>query len=420
MNMAQVGHYTTPGTSMAKKKSSSSWGRRSVLYLTNLVFLVLRWAKPVIGLKPIASITLVTRFDHVQEILSRDDIFRVPYAAKMQKITGEGNFFLGMDDTPIYQRDVANMRQAVRRDDIQTKITPFVNSLCNNILASCRGRLDVVQELTRVVPTRLMGEYFGVPGWDQNEFTDAATAMFHYLFYPVDTAAEQAALDAAGKTRAYLDRTIAERKARRTPQDDILARCLSMQDAGAPGMTDVDIRNNLIGLIIGAIPTTSKSAVNVLDYLLDHPALLALAQRAARADDDRRLVSYVQECLRLNPFAAGVQRICAQDYVVAQGTWRATRIPKGAMVLAATQSAGMDSRKIYAPRVLCLNRPAHHYLHFGYGLHTCFGQHINLAQIPAMVKSVLKLPGLRRASGAAGKMQSVGPFPVSLGLEFDA
>lgn len=402
---------------MAKKKSSSNWWRRGILYLTNLVFRILRWAKPVLVLKPI---TLVTRFDHVQEILLRDDIFRVPYAAKMQKITGGGNFFLGMDDTPTYERDVSNMRQAVRRDDIPNKITPFVDSLCHAILASCRGQLDVVQQLTQVVPTRLMGEYFGTPGWDQSEFTDAATVMFHYLFYPVDVTREQEALAAAHKTRAYLDRTIAERKAQPTSRDDILARCLGMQNASVPGMTDVDIRNNLIGLIIGAIPTTSRSAVNTLDYLLDRPALLDAAQRAARADDDQRLVRYVQECLRLNPFTAGVQRLCAQDYVVAQGTWRATRIPKGAVVLAATQSAGMDARKVYQPRVLCLNRPANSYLHFGYGLHACFGQHINLAQIPAMVKSVLKLPGLRRAPGAAGKMQSVGPFPVSLGLEFDA
>ena len=400
-----------------QKKSSNSWKRRSVLYLTNLIFLVLRWAKPVLVLKPM---TLVTRFDHVQEVLSRDDIFRPPYSAKMQKITGGGNFFLGMDDTPIYQRDVANMRQVVRRDDMQTKIKPFVNALCNDILASCRGRIDVVQELTRVVPTRLIGEYFGIPGWHQNEFTDAVTAMFHYLFYPVDAAAEQAALDAADKTRVYIDRTIAERKSRPTPQDDILARCLSMQNAGVPGMTDMDIRNNLLGLIIGAIPTTSRSTVNILDYLLDRPMLLAAAQRAARADDDRRLVCYVQECLRLNPFSLGVRRICAQDYVIAPGTWRATRIRQGAMVLACTHSAGMDNRKIDQPRALCLNRPANNYLHFGYGLHTCFGQHIALAQISVMVKSVLKLPGLRRAPGAAGKMQSVGPFPVNLGLEFDA
>ncbi len=402
---------------MAKKKSSSSWRRRWISYLTNFGFLVLRWVKPVLVLR---SFTLVTRFDHVQELLTRNDIFRVPYAAKMQKIAEGGNFFLGMDDTPTYQRDVSNMRQVVRRDDLQTKITPFVETVCNSILTPCRGKLDVVQELTRVVPTRLVGEYFGTPGWEQNEFIDAVATMFHYLFYPVDTAEEQAALAAAHKTRAYLDHTIAERKARRSPQDDILARCLSMQDAGVPGMTDVDIRNNLIGLIIGALPTSSRSTVNVLDYLLDRPALLAVAQRAARGDDDRRLVSYVQECLRLNPFTVGVRRICTQDYVIAQGTWRATRIPRGAMVLASTHSAGMDNRKIDQPRALRLNRPANNYLHFGYGLHTCFGQHINLAQIPAMVKSVLKLPGLRRAPGAAGKMRSVGPFPVNLGLEFDA
>ena len=79
---------------------------------------------------------------------------------------------------------------------------------------------------------------------------------------------------AAAKTRAYLDALIAERKRDRGRCDDVSERCLAMQDAGLPGMDDLSIRNNLIGLIIGAIPTTSKSAVLTLDYLLSHPELL--------------------------------------------------------------------------------------------------------------------------------------------------
>jgi cytochrome P450 len=175
-------------------------------------------------------------------------------------------------------------------------------------------------------------------------------------------------------------------------------------------MTDLDIRNNFIGLLIGAIPTSSKCAALTLDYLLSHPELLADARRAARADDDATMIQYVQECIRLSPFAAGIQRICAEDYVVAQGSWRATKIPKGTVVLAATQSAMVDWRKIRKPSTFRLDRPAYSYLHFGAGLHTCFGQYINLAQIPGIVKAVLKREGLRRVS----PMKSTGPFPTNL------
>ena len=397
---------------MATSQSANNGLIEWVFRHLDLVFMVLRIIKPTVVFKEQA---FVTRFDDVTEVLERDGIFQVPYAEKMYKITNGSNFFLGMQDTATYTRDVSNMRIAARREDISDIITPFVEQLSMEILASSNGKMDVVKELTRVVPTRLIGKYFGTPGWDGTEFTDAATSMFQYLFYPDNPALEKVALNAAEKTRNYLDQAIAERKLKRTQNDDVLERCLKLQDAGMPGMGDIDIRNNLIGLIIGAIPTTSKCAAITLNHLFNHPELLVQAQQDARVDDDQKMIQYVQESLRLNPFAAGIQRICAEDYVVAKGTLRSTKIPKGTLVLAATQSAMMDHRKIESPSQFRLDRPAYSYMHFGFGLHTCFGQYINLAQIPGIVKAVLKQKALRRVSD----MVTIEPFPVSMEIEFD-
>lgn len=397
---------------MATSQSANNGLIEWVFRHLDLVFMVLRIIKPTVVFKGQA---FVTRFDDVTEVLERDGIFQVPYAEKMYKITNGSNFFLGMQDTATYTRDVSNMRIAARREDISDIITPFVEQLSMEILASSNGKMDVVKELTRVVPTRLIGKYFGTPGWDEAEFTDAATSMFQYLFYPDNPALEKVALNAAEKTRNYLDQAIAERKLKRTQNDDVLERCLKLQDAGMPGMGDIDIRNNLIGLIIGAIPTTSKCAAITLNHLFNHPELLVQAQQDARVDNDQKMIQYVQESLRLNPFAAGIQRICAEDYVVAKGTLRSTKIPKGTVVLAATQSAMMDHRKIESPSQFRLDRPAYSYMHFGFGLHTCFGQYINLAQIPGIVKAVLKQKALRRVSD----MVTIEPFPVSMEIEFD-
>ena len=397
---------------MATSQSANNGLIEWVFRHLDLVFMVLRIIKPTVVFKGQA---FVTRFDDVTEVLERDGIFQVPYAEKMYKITNGSNFFLGMQDTATYTRDVSNMRIAARREDISDIITPFVEQLSMEILASSNGKMDVVKELTRVVPTRLIGKYFGTPGWDETEFTDAATSMFQYLFYPDNPALEKVALNAAEKTRNYLNQAIAERKLKRTQNDDVLERCLKLQDAGMPGMGDIDIRNNLIGLIIGAIPTTSKCAAITLNHLFNHPELLVQAQQDARVDNDQKMIQYVQESLRLNPFAAGIQRICAEDYVVAKGTLRSTKIPKGTVVLAATQSAMMDHRKIESPSQFRLDRPAYSYMHFGFGLHTCFGQYINLAQIPGIVKAVLKQKALRRVSD----MVTIEPFPVSMEIEFD-
>ncbi len=384
----------------------------------DLVFSVLRWFKPNLVIKGQA---LITCFDDVQEVLSRNDVFHVPYAEKMEKVTNGSNFFLGMQETPTYTRDVSNMRLTVRRDDIPDKIVPFIEKTSEELLSKSSGRIDIVHELTRVVPTALVGEYFGAPGWDQNEFTDAATSLFAYLFYPDDPALEKAALKVATTVREYLDQTIADRKRQRGGCDDVLERCLILQDSNLPGMSDLDIRNNLIGLITGAIPTTSKCAADVLNYLLDNPDLLAEAQTAALSNNNPLIYRYVLETLRLKPFAAGIQRICVEDYIVAKGTLRRAKIPKGTNVLAATQSAMMDHRKINQAKTFRLDRPDYHYMHFGYSLHSCFGKYINAVQIPGIVKSVLKQPGLRRAPGDAGIMTNSGPgpFPTHLVLEFD-
>lgn len=382
----------------------------------DLIFRILRWVKPILVFKNFA---VVTRFQHVQEVLSNDVAFQVTYKEKMEKITAGENFFLGMQNTPRYTRDVSNMRLTARREDIEGRISPFVDDCAEKIMASMVGRVDVPPELSKVVATRLVGDYFGTPGWDEAEFADAASSMFQYLFYPDDPDVEKAALAAAAKCREYLDDTIAQRKLSRGQRDDVLERCLQLQEAKLPGMSDLDIRNNFIGLIIGAIPTTAKCVVLVLDYLLSQPNLLAQAQLAAQADDNEVLTKYMLEALRFNSFAAGIQRVAAEDYVVGRGTLRATKIPKGAKVLACTQSAMMDCLQLKSPSQFRLDRPDYQYMHFGFALHTCFGQYINLAQIPRICKAVLKRKGLRRAPGPEGIMQSVGPFPVHLVVEFD-
>ncbi len=60
-------------------------------------------------------------------------------------------------------------------------------------------------------------------------------------------------------------------------------------------------------------------------------------------------------------------------------------------------------------------RPAYLDMHFGYGLHTCFGQYVNWVQIPGILKPLLSKQRLRRA----GELKYEGPFPSSLPVRFD-
>ena len=87
-----------------------------------------------------------------------------------------------------------------------------------------------------------------------------------------------------------------------------------------------------------------------------------------------------------------------------------TTIPKGTLTFAATQSAMLDGDVIDDPEEFRPGRPPHHYLHFGVGMHACFGRFANALQIPIIAKALLRRPGLARA----GELVKAGPFPESL------
>ncbi len=377
------------------------------------VFAVLRRLKPILIVNQFA---LVTRFEDVQEVLARDNIFQVTYGDKMRVVTGGEDFFLGMQDSAAYTRDVSLMRSVVRREDLPGRIAPFVQQQAAGLVAAAGSALDVVT-LSKTVPARWVGDYFGCPPTSDEELAEWGSAIFQYLFTDLtnDSTVGQAARDASAGARAWLDRVIAARKANPGQRDDVLGRCLALQRIGVPGMDDLGIRNNLLGLLTGAIPTTSKCCAQALDQLLDRPDQLAGAQAAARANDDALLASYVFEALRFNPNNPGVFRIAAEDYTVAKGSLRATTIRKGFSVLPATQSAMFDENFVENPNEFRTGRPSYLDMHFGFGLHTCFGQYANRVQIPGILKPLLQKMGLRRS----GALQYAGPFPSSLPVEWD-
>ena len=76
---------------------------------------------------------------------------------------------------------------------------------------------------------------------------------------------------------------------------------------------------------------------------------------------------------------------------------------------ASTEQLEADRRVVEAPNDFSAGRPWDQYILWGYGQHTCFGQYINRAVIPALLKPLLRQTGLRRTAGDAGRRS----LPVS-------
>lgn len=394
-----------------------------------LIFSILRAFAPNISLSRVlmkcyenTGTAVVARREDVLDVLARDADFEVVYGTRMRKLTAGDNFFLGMQSGWDYERDVSDMRLAVRRPDVAEIVLPCAAQLAEKLVAESDGRLDLPEGLTLQIPWNMTATYFGVGGPTAAAMQGWTTTLFWYLFGDIgaDPALDAKALQDAAALRDYLDGAITERRKNPTETDDVLNRCLALQSSGTPGMSDVGIRNNLLGLLIGAIPTISKASCLALDELLRRPDALAGAQAAAVAGDDDLMAQYVWEALRFNPHNPVIYRRATRDTTVARSRLRAMNVKKGQMVFAANFSAMFDRMEIPAPGEFRTDRPWETYIHWGYGMHLCFGDAINRALIPAIFKPLLLQKNLRRASGDAGQIDTGGtPFPQHFTVEFD-
>jgi cytochrome P450 len=376
------------------------------------LFKLLRTVRPVLVRHELA---IVTQYDDVREVLTRDEAFSVePYRGKMRRLAGD--FILGTDDSPEYERDISILRLAAPRSDVP-QLASFVEETAEGLVAEAGGRVDVA-DLAKRVPARLAGHWFGIPGPDDDTLIAWTLAMFEEIFVNLkdDPAIAKRADDAAVALRPHLDELIAARKAEPDGRrDDVLGRLIAMQSASPAAFTDEEIRTNFIGLVVGFVPTIATATTFAVDALLDRPAALAGAAAAARAGDDDALRAHMLEAMRLKPQGPGLFRRALRDCVIAEGTHHETRLPAGTTVFAATQSATNDDDVVDDPDDFRTDRPAHHYMHFGAGLHECFGRFVNVMAIPLIAKPLLRREGLARA----GELVKAGPFPASLEVTYE-
>jgi cytochrome P450 len=366
------------------------------------VFHILRTIKPVLVTHGLA---VVTRYPDVVEVLNQDEAFSVePYRSKMQRLAGD--FILCTDASETYERDISILRLAAPRSDLPG-LVDFMEQTAAALVPEDAHEIDVA-DVAKRAPARLAAHWLGVGGPDEDTMIAWTQAMFEEIFVNVkdDPAIAARAEAAAPAMKAYLDQLVASRPGGAT----VLARLLAMQALPETALTDVQVRNNIIGVITGFIPTIGTCATLAIDALLDRPEALAGAQAAAQADDTDTVRAYIWEAMRLAPQGPGLLRRASCDFKVAEGTMHETTIPAGTLTFVATQSAMLDDDVVDDPEEFRIDRPPHHYLHFGVGMHECFGRFANALQIPIIAKAILRHPNLARA----GELEKAGPFPSLL------
>jgi len=388
------------------------------------LFRYMRNHKPIISTD---AVTIVALAEDVKQVLGDPEHFTAGlYGPKMEAVTGP--FILGVDDTPLYRHDHAAMDRAVRAEDMPL-LGDAMLGYARELVAPARdgGELDVVTDLADPALVRSIGTYFGTPGPDAETLARWARDIFWELFINVNNLAEtrDRALEDAARWRTHLDDQIDARKMALKAGDDVpedvLTRLLRFQAAaedegeGEPSFFDISIRHNILGNIVGWIPTVSNSLARAVNVLLEREDELREAQAAARAGDRELVGRYVWEALRFSPQNFALLRLVGKNGgTIAPGTERETEVKAGSTVYVGTLSAMHDERAIDDPEAFRVDRPWSDYMLFGFGLHTCYGQQIVRHQLPAMMTALLEGAPIERASS----LKFEGPFPSQMAVRF--
>jgi len=380
------------------------------------VFGFLRRFAPIVGLPFLG--TVVTKYDDVQEVLARDDVFGVPFGEEIARLNdGEAPgtpFILGIDDRDAHAKQLAAVMRVFKRADIPARVTDLCAEKARAIVAGCGGRLEAIGGLVTRIPLEVCKSYYGV-AMDDPRQVEAAIAVSGHLFgippiEPKDAVDRQAAM-----VREAVDRALDAALVHRSGRDTIADRLCDLVSEGT--LTRKEARAFLIGMIVGFVPTNTIAGGNILEMLLRRRKFLAAAREAAHAGDDDLLAHVLFEALRFMPINFGPFRRCKRDFILADGTARAKTIRAGDFVLASTMSAMFDRDAVERPYRFVPGRPAANLLHFGFGMHWCVGAFIARAQMAQTFKPLVMREELERA----GKLRRTFPligFPKSLPVRF--
>lgn len=167
-------------------------------------------------------------------------------------------------------------------------------------------------------------------------------------------------------------------------------------------MTDVQLRDQLMTLLVAGHDTTATALSWALERLTRHPAVLQEAVRAARTGADEYLDAVCKEVLRIRPVVFDVGRILTEPTEVA-----GYRLPAGVMVAPGIGLVHHDAEQYPDPgrfdpaRMLGATLGPTTWLPFGGGNRRCLGANFALVEMAVVLREVLRRVDLDPTRAAA-------------------
>jgi cytochrome P450 len=319
----------------------------------------------------------VTRWDDVERVLRDAETFSSSINNEhMRPYMGE--LILGMDgpEHRAYRNLVAHAFRASQLERWDEAVIRPSIEMCVDDIAPL-GRAELVRDITRRYPVRVICAIVGVPVEDSEQFHEWSEQINGGPMHP------EAGLAASRAMREYLEPLVEARRG--DPRGDLLSDLVHAEVDGDK-LTDDRLYGFLRLLLPAGAETTFRAMGNALTALLMAPETMD------RVRADRALVpALIEETLRWETSVTQVSRVAVADTVVA-----GCPIPAGAAVAVVVGSADRDESRYERSAEFDLDRSTQTHLAFGTGPHQCLGMHLARLELRVGLNAVLDgLPNLR-------------------------
>ena len=230
-------------------------------------------------------------------------------------------------------------------------------------------------------------------------------AMFAETTYPqlVENSVGRRLPWLRARREAYrlLDEEIAAHRASPHGRDDILALLIAARDEEGHPLSDEELRDQLITLLLAGHETTASSLSWCFELLVRNPRVLARLQReldGGGEEGNAYLDAVINETLRLRPVVDAVARKLASPLELAGHT-----LPAGTML--AVSIIGVQQQPLFAhpnrfepERFIHQPAPAYALIPFGGGARRCIGASFATMEMRTVLRAVLQRFEPRAAS----------------------
>ena len=202
-----------------------------------------------------------------------------------------------------------------------------------------------------------------------------------------------------------LYRVIAEH--RRAPdleeREDILSMLLLARDEDGQPLSDEELRDELMTLLLAGHETTASSLSWAFEQLTQKPQTLErLTEELREGDDEAYVDAVIQETMRLRPVLPIVIRVLKEPITVGQGRFRlpaGTRVAPAIILVHLRDDIYPEPFEFRPERFIETPPGTYTWIPFGGGMRRCVGSAFALFEMRAVLRAVLKTFDIEAVGG---------------------